>query len=734
MALERPVSNKKIKILSTLGPSSLKEGVIRRLDHLGVDIFRINLSHTKLELLEKQIETIQHATDKAICIDTEGAQVRNCYVENNQVVLEEGDRVEVVADESIGTRRKISINSSYALSQIQVGSLISIDFDGVLLQVLERLGLVLQAKVMVGGVVGSNKAVTIDSFIDLPVLSEKDVASVQVALQKGVSHFALSFASTRESVLELRSLVGKNAFIISKVESRRGVQNLDNILEVTDALLIDRGDLSREVSLEKIPLLQKKIIQRANQKKVPVYVATNLLESMIKVTKPTRAEVNDVVNTLLDGADGLVLAAETAIGQYPTQCVAMVSSMVDHFSEFHPDYDLKKFLNDHSSFLVKPHGGVLVQRLEEQPVNAKEIESIPSLFLQESYLMDVEQITLGTFSPLEGFMNKEEVDAVLENMRLPSGVSWPLPVVLPVTEKQAKSLKEGQVVRLVYEKDQCTYALLHLEQIFTYDLKSFSEKMYGTNDISHPGVHRLYEMGNIFLSGKVTLIRRLQRAFKEYELTPRQTRAIFESKNWRRIVGFHTRNVLHRAHETLQMDALEKYNCDGLFVHPVVGLKKKDDYSADIILQSYEWMLKNHYPKGKVLLGAFSTYSRYAGPREAVFTALCRKNFGCSHFIVGRDHTGVGNFYPPKAAWELFESIDDLGIIPIFFDDVYFCNQCRRHVERCCHDKENFASISGSQARDLFRRGETPPDWFMRKDVAQLILDAMKEGREVFVS
>ena len=208
---------------------------------------------------------------------------------------------------------------------------------------------------------------------------------------------------------------------------------------------------------------------------------------------------------------------------------------------------------------------------------------------------------------------------------------------------------------------------------------------------------------------------------------------IFECKEWSKIAGFHTRNAIHRAHEYLQISALEKYNLDGLLIHPVIGPKKINDFRPNVILESYQLMLNEYYPKGKVVLGAFSAYSRYAGPREAVFTALCRKNFGCSHFIVGRDHTGVKNYYEPEAAHKLFDKLGDLGITPIFYNSVHYCRKCDRYVEKCEHGAGEYLSISGTQARKMLLAKKQPPEWFLRDKISRMILEKIEKGIDVFV-
>lgn len=723
---------KDIQILCTIGPSSVNQRTIEQLDSLGVSVFRINLSHTNLEDLEGLILKIKQYTTKPICLDTEGAQIRNRYVENGRIRLQENAYVKLTGEDIVGNEKRISLTPDFVVEKIAVGSLVSVDFNSVLLQVVERKEREIVAKVISGGDVGNNKAVTIDHYVELPVMSKKDVEAVSIGKKYGLTYFALSFASSKNAVEQLRKMTGNEAFIISKVESRIGVQNLDDIINVSNAILIDRGDLSREVSLEKIPFMQKLIIEKCNEKGKPVYVATNLLESMIRDKKPTRAEANDVINTLIDGADGLVLAAETAVGKYPADCVAMVASFIDLYRNNARNFSFEGLLNRDSHFLVEPHGGNLIDGVCRD-IDEKYIKSLPKLVVDRTVIMDAEQIALGTFSPVNGFMDSNELKSVLSTYRLPSGVVWPLPILLQVSKSEAETIKINKEIALCLNVDGDIYAIINVKDVYECDLDALAKELYCTTDDYHPGIGRLKLKDGCFIGGKVTLIKRLEDPYKQYELTPRQVRAIFENKGWRRVVGFHTRNVIHKAHEVLQLRALENYGCSGLFVHPIVGPKKKDDYSAHAIIKSYEMMMDNHYPKGKVFLATFSTFSRYAGPREAVFTALCRKNFGCSHFIVGRDHTGVGSYYKPEDSKVLFKALGNMGITPIFFENVYYCEMCGQHVEKCKHGTNAANHISGSQAREILKSGKQPPKWFMREDISKHILDEIAGGRGVFV-
>ncbi len=721
----------RFELLCTLGPASLNERVLPRLDELGVDLFRINLSHTEIDDLSEIVHFIRQHSTVSICLDTEGAQIRTGRLSNGQVLLRENEIIRVPRRKIIGDETTFNFYPHDIISKLEIGDLVSIDFNSVLVQVIEKNDAEVKARVFVGGLVGQNKAVTVDRDIYLPVLTEKDRKALAMGAELGIKHVALSFANRAEDVDDIRAVAGADAIVISKIECINGIIHFDDIAAASDVLLLDRSDLSRQIPIEVIPQLQKDFIQRARQQGVKIYVATNLLESMITSPVPTRAEVNDIYNTLADGASGLVLAAETAIGFYPVRCVVMVSKIIKQFSKPLDISSSKNVREQTSLLLVEPHGGKLVirSRFEVDP------HSFISKTVQVSrtVLSSAEQIALGTFSPLCGFMHKNELDAVLNEYCLPNGTVWPLPIVLQIDEDMARGLSVGTVVGMVLGGTNEIYAGLHLEDIYKYDLDEMALKTFGTNDDNHPGVQLLKQGGELFLAGEIELYRRLPSKYKLYEITPRQARTIFEGKGWSKVVGFHTRNVIHRVHEYIQMNALEKYHCDGILIHPVTGRKKLGDYTADIILKSYELMVDRFYPKGKVLLAAFQNYSRYSGPREAVFTALCRKNFGCSHFVVGRDHTGVGNYYKNGDARILFEQLGDIGITPIFFDEVYYCAQCGQYVEGCKHGDQTKFSISGTDGREIIQSGEIPPDWFMRQDISKLILNELSGGNEVFI-
>lgn len=332
------------RMLVTLGPTSMSEMVVRRMTEVGVSLFRVNLSHTPLANVESTIRKIQQWTDRPICLDSEGAQVRNQRMVDDSVVLVEGKYIKIHFTEVLGDSVNISFSPSFVAQELVVGDVITVDFNAACLRVIEIKRDCLVAVVEHGGGVGSNKAVDVDRRIELDPITKKDMEAFKIGKRMGINNFALSFANRRDDVEKMRNLVG-DACIISKIESRAGVRNLKGILEATDQILIDRGDLSRQIPIEKIPFLQRRIISFARSRSVPVFVATNLLESMILTSSPTRAEVNDVVSTLLMGADGLVLAAETAIGKFPLDSVVMVRKLIDQTRKWTPNTSIEEIVN-----------------------------------------------------------------------------------------------------------------------------------------------------------------------------------------------------------------------------------------------------------------------------------------------------------------------------------------------------------------------------------------------------
>jgi sulfate adenylyltransferase len=320
-------------------------------------------------------------------------------------------------------------------------------------------------------------------------------------------------------------------------------------------------------------------------------------------------------------------------------------------------------------------------------------------------------------------------------MRLSSGLPWTIPVTLAVSEEQASRIQIGQSVTLVEEHDgqQRILAMLDVQDKFRYDKAVEAQNVYRTTETAHPGVERLYRQGEVVLGGPVHLIdwpHQALNGFSEIRYTPEQTRRIFAERGWRRIVAFQTRNPIHRAHEYIQKTALEVV--DGLLLHPLVGETKSDDVPAAVRIESYRVILEHYYPRERVLLGAFPAAMRYAGPREAIFHAIARKNYGCSHFIVGRDHAGVGKYYGTYDAQYIFDdfSAEEIGITPLFFEHTFYCKLCGGVVslKTCPHDSSHHVILSGTQVREMLSRGQDLPVEFTRPEVSRVLMRGVREG------
>jgi sulfate adenylyltransferase len=381
--------------------------------------------------------------------------------------------------------------------------------------------------------------------------------------------------------------------------------------------------------------------------------------------------------------------------------------------------------------LIEPHGDKLVNRIvegkqrDELSKKAKELKRITLNFREIS---DLEMIAVGAFSPLGGFMCKEDYHSSMDTMTLKNGLPWTIPVTLSTTVDMAKGLTEGEELALVDGKGK-VLAVLHLEEVFTHDKEKEAIQVYGTKEEAHPGVKKVYEMSEMLLGGKVSVLARPEHTqFKEHRLDPAETRALFKDKGWKRVVGFQTRNPIHRAHEYIQKCALE--TVDGLMIHPIVGETKGDDIPADVRMHCYTALMENYFPKDRVVLVVLPAAMRYAGPKEAIFHALIRKNYGCTHFIVGRDHAGVGNYYGSFDAHFIFDEFDseEIGIRPMFFDYTFFCKKCgsMASYKSCPHDSADHISLSGTKVREMLRAGTIPPTEFTRPEVAQILIDAMK--------
>lgn len=378
--------------------------------------------------------------------------------------------------------------------------------------------------------------------------------------------------------------------------------------------------------------------------------------------------------------------------------------------------------------LIPPHGGVLIDRLrvDDAALRARAEAARNAgavVTLSEVSQSDLELIALGVVSPLTGFMNSADYQAVVRDMHLTNGLPWTIPVTLPVDTATAATLTIGRDVALL-GTDGGLVGLLELSEKFTYDKQVEAEQVYRTTDAAHPGVARLYAQGDMYLAGAVWMLAAPQPDFPDIYHTPAQTRALFAERGWRRIVAFQTRNPIHRAHEYLQKVALEM--CDGLMLHPLVGATKSDDIPADVRVESYKVVLDHYYPKDRVLLNSFPAAMRYAGPREAIFHAICRKNYGCSHFIVGRDHAGVGNYYGTYDAQLIFDEFDpaQIAITPLMFEHSFWCNACGQIVtaKTCPHGKDSWLSLSGTQVRAKLQAGEPLPVEFTRPEVSEVLI------------
>ena len=372
---------------------------------------------------------------------------------------------------------------------------------------------------------------------------------------------------------------------------------------------------------------------------------------------------------------------------------------------------------DTETRLIAPHGGLLVDRAGDRPEDVDALERIEPTSRE---LSDLELLACGALSPLEGFMGRDDYESVLEWMRLSSGLPWALPVCLSVDEAPT-----GDRVALV-DRAGLLVAVVDVEDVYEYDKQHEAERVFRTTDAAHPGVSRLYEQRPRYLAGRVTVFERAEPAFPELAKVPAETRAAFAERGWKRVVGFQTRNPIHRAHEYLTKVALE--TVDGLLIHPLVGDTKSDDVPAKTRVECYRVLLDGYYPPERVVLSAFPAAMRYAGPREAIWHAICRKNYGCSHFIVGRDHAGVGDYYGTYDAQLIFDDFEphELDIEPMFFEHSFWCRACgsMASAKTCPHDKEQHVFLSGTKVRELLENGELPPEEFSRPEVAKVLIAA----------
>ncbi len=366
--------------------------------------------------------------------------------------------------------------------------------------------------------------------------------------------------------------------------------------------------------------------------------------------------------------------------------------------------------------MIEPHGRKLVHR------TTKNINDLLSISINREIVNDVENISDGIFSPLEGFLCKQDFDSVLNKGKLDNGFSWTMPIIIDVDDVTAKKIKH--VGDVLLKNNSTNIAILHVEEIYVFDKKTTSEKIYGTNDIRHPGVAKILSMKEYLVGGKINYIKTQLKENRFYRKTPTETRTWFEKLCWNSVVAFQTRNPPHIAHEIMQKTALTIY--DGLFINPLIGKKKIGDFTDEVIIKSYETLIEQYYPKKSCMLVTLHTDMKYAGPKEAIHHAIIRQNYGCTHIIIGRDHAGVGNYYKPFAAQEIFKEYDDLKIKPIFFPTFFYCNKCISFTNEktCPHNLDNREQISGTKLRIMINEGSFPSKYIMRPEISKIIINS----------
>ncbi len=381
--------------------------------------------------------------------------------------------------------------------------------------------------------------------------------------------------------------------------------------------------------------------------------------------------------------------------------------------------------------LIAPHGGRLINRIlsgDSRLAAMEKAKSLKKIVLNSREIADLEMISNGAFSPLEGFVNSKDYESILHSMHLSNGLPWTIPITLSVSREDKDKLAKSEELAMLDMTGKCL-GIMKVDELYPADKKREALQVYKTDDEAHPGVAALFQQGDFYVAGPVSLFDRISHDdLTKYRLDPVETRILFEKKGWNTIVAFQTRNPIHRAHEYIQKTAME--TVDGLLLHPLVGATKSDDIPADVRMECYEVLLNNYFPKNRVVLSVMPANMRYAGPKEAIMHSIIRKNYGVSHFIVGRDHAGVGSYYGTYDAHHIFREFDPraIGITPLFFDYTFFCSRCggMASTKTCPHDKENHVSLSGTKVREMLRDGIIPPVEFTRPEVAEVLIKHSK--------
>ena len=372
---------------------------------------------------------------------------------------------------------------------------------------------------------------------------------------------------------------------------------------------------------------------------------------------------------------------------------------------------------DESKGIAKPHGGRLVNRF-----TSKNPPGMFSVVVDSDLANDIENIADGIFSPLEGFLLQQDLESVIRKGRLANDIPWTIPIMLDVDKQTATKMKDAHDVLLKNSEDS-GFAVLHVEDVYTFDKNAIAKGVYGTTDSKHPGVAKTMAMKDVLVSGKIDYFQRPKEIpIRKYRKTPTETRASFEKTGWKTIVAFQTRNVPHVAHEMLQKASLNTH--DGLFINPLIGKKKSGDFTDEVIVSAYETLINHYYPQNRCYLATLHTEMRYGGPKEAIHHAIMRKNYGCTHIIIGRDHAGVGNYYQPFAAQEIFKEYPDLQIEPVFYPAFFYCKKCLSFASErnCPHGPEFQEQLSGTKLRTMILEGQTPSEYMIRPEISKIIM------------